>query len=69
MSSLTVITAVPQLHQQEALTCTGGFAFTGSTNGFLASGSFLLKLAVPTARAVSVTVERTETGKCMCDSN
>lgn len=43
-------------------TCAGGYAFAGSINGFLASYSCLLKLAIPTARAVSVAVETTDNG-------
>lgn len=43
--------------------------FTGSTDGFLAPCSCKLIHATATARAVSVTVERTETRGCVRPSN
>lgn len=49
--------AVPQSDQQEAITCAGRHAFTGGTDGLLAPCSCQLKLAILTAKAVSVTVE------------
>lgn len=63
------VCAVLVLDQQEALTSAGGDAFTGRTNGFLASYSCMLKRAAPTARAVSVTVERTDTWECVSALN
>lgn len=54
-----MIAAILVFKQQRALTCAGGYAFTGSIDGFLAPCSCLLKHAVPTARAVSVAVEKT----------
>lgn len=50
--------AVLMLHQQEAITCADGFAFTGSIDGLLAHCSSLCISAVLAARAVSVTVKK-----------
>lgn len=50
--------AVLMLHQQEAITCADGFAFTGGIDGLLARCSSLCVSAVLAARAVSVTVKK-----------
>lgn len=58
MAFQTASAAVVVNDQQGELTCAAGDAFTGSTDGFLAPYSCLLKLAMPTARAVSITVDK-----------
>lgn len=53
-----IYTALLMFDQQEAITCAGGYAFAGCTDGLLAPCSCLLILAILTASAVSVTVGR-----------